>query len=118
MGFTFDQTGIVAIEIEGESYEGAVDSPEFIDFVRNNDYSTLADGTNPNQARDVVNYCVGLVRALFGADAAKRIFDGRRVTLLDCAALVGYIFDQIAEAGLEARLSQAAAKYGVGDVLR
>ena len=118
MGFTFARTGQITVEIEGVEYVGAVDSPEFIDFVRNNDYSVLADDSNPNQAADVVSYCVGLVTALFGPEASKAIFDGQRVTLLDCAALVGYIFQQIQDAGLETRLSQAAAKYGVGDVLR
>lgn len=118
MGFEFRQSGNITLEIEGEEYTGAVDSPSFLDFVRQHDFSEITDEANPNQAQAVVRYCVDMVAALFGADACKRIFDGKQVSLIDCTELIGFIFSEITAAGLGDKLTAAAAKYGKADILR
>lgn len=120
MGFTFDNATLLHLEIGDKEYEAPMDSPEFIDFWRNNvgKLASLADESNPNMARDTVVFCVDLVTALLGADVSKELFDNRRVSLLDCATLIGYITSEMANQGLTDKLMAATSKYGTGSVLR
>ena len=120
MGFTFAQTGHITLEIDGTEYTGAVDSPEFVDFWRNN-YAKLdeiGDESNANMAHDAVSFCVNMVTALLGADASKRIFDGKLLSLTDCVLLVGYIMDEISAQGVDGRLANVTAKYSDAEILR
>ena len=118
MGFQFAQSGNITVEIEGTEYTGSVDSPAFIDFVRTHDFADVSDANDPNQAKNVVRYCVDMVTALFGVEATKAIFDGKQVSLIDCTELIGYVFAEITAAGLGDKLTAAAAKYGKADILR
>ena len=120
MGFTFAQTGNITLSIDGKEYAGAVDSPAFIDFWRANNtkLATLGDESNPNMGADAVEFCVGFVTALLGADACRVIFDGKQVSLIDCASLIGYIMEQITAQGVDVRLANATAKYSPDEILR
>lgn len=120
MGFTFDNSTLLKLEIEGEAYEVPLDSPEFIDFWRNNAdrLNGLTDDSNPDMAKDVVMFTVDLITALLGADVSKRLFNNKRVSLAYCAGLIVYITGEMAEQGMTEKLAAATAKYGTGSVLR
>ena len=120
MGFTFAQTGNITLEIDGKTYAGAVDSPAFIDFWRANhsELAKLGDESETDIGARTVAFCVGMVTALLGAEASKEIFDGKQVSLIDCASLIGYIMEQITEQGVDVRLANATAKYSPDEILR
>lgn len=120
MGFTFAQAGVIKLDIDGKEYTGAVDGPAFVDFWRANHskIAELGDETKEDMAAEVVSFSVGLVTALLGAEASKAIFDGKVLSLTDCAALVGYILEQITEQGLDVKLANAASKYSNAEIMR
>lgn len=120
MGFTFDDSTLLHLEIEGKAYDAPMDSPEFIDFWRNNadKLATLAADDNLNMARDTVVFCVDMITALLGAEVSKELFHNRRVSLLDCASLIGYVTSEMAAQGTTDKLAAITAKYGTGSILR
>lgn len=120
MGFTFAQSGIVTLVIDGKEYQGAVDGPAFVDFWRANHskLDKMADESNADMGRDAVAFCVSFVTALLGAEASKEIFDGKVLSLMDCVALIGYIMGEIGAQGVDERLANATAKYSATEILR
>lgn len=120
MGFTFGNSAVLKLEIEGKEYQAVIDRPEFIDFwrVNNTRLDSINDPSNATTARDIVVFCVDMVTALLGVDVSREIFDGREVSLVECAALIGYILEEINAQNLMGYLDAVAAKYGAGSILR
>ena len=120
MGFTFEHAAELHLDIDGKEYAAPLDNPEFIDFWRNNSgiLSQIGDESNPHMAAETVRFCVDMITALLGADASKELFDGKQVSLIDCASLIGYVMSQIAEQGMQDKLIAAASRYGRDSILR
>ena len=119
MAFTFTDDTLLTLEIDGKEYKTKVDRPEFIDFWRNNLSAITALSTDsPNAAKDIVRFTVDMTTALLGVEASREIFDGKEISLSECAMFVGYVMGEIESQGLSEKLSRMTAKYGTGSILR
>lgn len=119
MAFTFTNDTLLTLEIDGKEYQAKVDRPEFVDFWRNNlAVITSLSTDSPNAAKDIVRFTVDMTTALLGVEASREIFDGKEISLSECAMFVGYVMGEIESQGLGDKLAQVAAKYGTGSILR
>ena len=126
MGFEFGDSALLDVEIEGEHYTGTVDSPEVVAFWADNaeelrGLSALtADSPDADVSEGIkrfVTLTVEFTVALFGAEAAQAIFNGRARSLLFCVALMDYLNVEIEAQGLMERLDAASRKYAAAKVI-
>lgn len=127
MGFNYEGDTLLVVEIDGNTYQAPVDSPEFIAYWRkwqqranelaaytaltHEQAEAVPDDEAEQVALDSVQMCAELVVALFGTATAQAIFNGRERSLLFCMGLSDYIYNQIAEQDLAGRITKATRKY-------
>ena len=116
----------ISIEVDGKVYTAPVDTPEFLDFWTTNErrieefkeYENYTDeqvDAMPEEEKkrvldDSVRMCAELVVALFGAEAAQQVFNGKERSYTFCLWLHGEIWSKFND-DLYARLTEATSRY-------
>ena len=112
MGFEFKDTS-VHLTICGKDYQGAIDSPTFLDF-----WEGFKDEERKvKNSADVVKVTAECVAALLGAKAAKEIFTGHAASVTQYAELLAYIMGEIQAQGLADYLVDFTSTYSSHEII-